>query len=100
MLEITKVNHFADDNKVITETLFSLNGIDGEYTRQGSRKILGNVYKQIRLGVYSIVWGGGSCKTNKLPSDVEMTELSNAFGLSFDNIKLSTEYADDDDELY
>lgn len=99
MLEITKVNYVADDNKVVNETLFSLNGIDGQYTRQSSRKIPSCVHKHIQLGGYSIVWDGGSCKTNKLPSDVEMTELSNAFGLSFDNIKLSTEYADDD-ELY
>lgn len=100
MLEITKVNYIINDNTVGTKTLFSLNGIDGQYTREFSRKIPDYTYKHIRLGAYSIVWNGEHCKTNVLPPKDVMKELSNTFGLSFDSIKLTTEYDDDDDELY
>lgn len=98
MLEIVKVNYLVNDNKVGKETLFSLNGTDGEYTWYISRKISGHIYRYIRLGIYSLIWDNEYCKANLIPSKDVMIELSNMFGLSFDNIKLSTE--SDGDELY
>ena len=96
MLEIIKKDSFADYDVIRCETKFSLNGIEGYYSREESKYYPDAGYRRMKIswndcnitnedGEYDI--------TGSIPTDSTLLELSEAFDTSlYDSIKAIIQY--------